>query len=79
MLIPVALMLFGAAVDAATHTTGIDPFRANYDFAAGLAGAVPDVRLRGFVIATKFLGNANIAVFVAVMPAHVRPARLDAP
>ena len=69
MLIPVALMLFGALVDAATHTTGIDPFRTGYDFQAGLAAAVPDPRLRTFVVATKFLGNANIAVFVAVLVA----------
>lgn len=69
MLIPVALMLFGALVDALTHTTGIDPFRADYDFHAGLTAAVPDARVRTMVIATKFLGNANIAVFVAVLVA----------
>ncbi|MDQ2665557.1 MAG: gluconate:H+ symporter [Gemmatimonadota bacterium] len=69
MLIPVALMLFGALVDAATNTSGIDPFRADYDFHAGLLAAVPDPRLRAFVVATKFLGNANIAVFVAVLVA----------
>jgi gluconate transporter len=67
VLIPVALMLVGALVDVATHTTGIDPFRADFDFHGALAAAVPDSRLRTFVVAAKFVGNANIAVFMAVL------------
>ena len=69
ILVPVFLMLFGGLVDALTHTTGIDPFRPDYDFRAGLAAAVPDAALRAFVIGTKFVGNANVALFVAVFVA----------
>lgn len=66
LLIPVALMLAGALTDAVTHTTGIDPFRPNFDYHAALATAVPDPVLRAFVVAMKFLGNANVALMVAV-------------
>jgi gluconate transporter len=69
MLTPVLLMLAGALVDAATGTTGIDPFRSGFDFHAGLAIAVPDPSLRAFVVAMKFLGNANIALLVSVFVA----------
>ena len=69
MLIPVALMLAGAFVDNVTGTTGIDPFRPDFDFRAALAVAVPDQSTRALVIATKFLGNANIALLVAVFAA----------
>lgn len=69
MLIPVALMLGGALVDNLTGTTGIDPFRPDFDFRAGLAAAVPDPFARSLVIATKFLSNANVALLVAVFVA----------
>ncbi|MEP6732001.1 MAG: gluconate:H+ symporter [bacterium] len=67
MLSPVILMLLGALVDNVTGTTGIDPFRPEFDFKTALAAAVPDPTMRAFVIAMKFLGNANIALLAAVL------------
>jgi gluconate transporter len=69
VLLPVLLMLLGALVDAATGTTGIDPSRPSFDFGAALATAVPDAATRGFVVTTKFLGNANVALMAAVLVA----------
>lgn len=69
ILVPVFLMLAGGLSDALTGTTGIDPFRPDFDFRAGLATAVPDTGMRAFVIGMKFLGNANVALFVSVFVA----------
>lgn len=69
VLLPVLLMLAGALVDAASGTTGIDPFRPDFDFARAIAGAVPDPGTRAIVIAFKFLGNANVAMMIAVLVA----------
>ncbi|HEX6058347.1 MAG TPA: gluconate:H+ symporter [Gemmatimonadaceae bacterium] len=63
-LVPVVLMLLGAVVDIAAGTAAIDPFRG--DFRAALAAAVPDPALRTVVLAAKFLGNATIALLLAV-------------
>ncbi|MDB4900041.1 MAG: hypothetical protein JWN53_1849 [Gemmatimonadetes bacterium] len=69
MLVPIVLMLVGALGDVVTGTTGIDPFRPDFDFHAALVAAVPDRSLRALVVAIKFLGNANVALFVAVLVA----------
>lgn len=69
VLLPVLLMLIGALADAASRTTGIDPFRPDFDFARAIAAAVPDPRTRAIVVALKFLGNANVAMMVAVLVA----------
>ena len=69
MLIPVALMLGGAVVDAVTGTTGIDPFRPDFDFHSALVTALPNPTMRAIVVTTKFLGNANVALLVAVLVA----------
>ena len=66
MLIPVLLMLAGALSDAASGTTGVDPFRSDFDFHTAIITAVPDRSLRALVIMMKFLGNANVALLVAV-------------
>jgi gluconate transporter len=79
MLTPVLLMLAGALTDVVTGTSGIDPFRADVDFHASLAAAVPGASIRSFVVAMKFLGNANVAlcvsVFVALYTLGVRRGR----
>ena len=62
-------MLAGALTDALTNTTGIDPFRPDFDYQKALAAAVPDEGLRLLVVAMKFLGNANIALLAAVFVA----------
>lgn len=69
MLVPVLLMLAGALTDTLTKTAGIDPFRPGFDFHSALATAVPDPALRAFVLAMKFLGNANVALLAAVFVA----------
>ena len=66
-LVPVLLMLVGAVVDIVAGTSAIDPFRAGADFRAELAAAVPDAGLRALVVAAKFLGNATIALLLAVL------------
>jgi gluconate transporter len=68
-LVPVILMLVGAVVDIAAGTTAVDPFRAGADFRNQLAAAVPDPGVRSLVVAAKFLGNANVAMLVAVFVA----------
>jgi gluconate transporter len=79
MLTPVLLMLAGALTEVVTGTSGIDPFRAGYDFNAALVAAVPEASTRSFVVAMKFLGNANVAlcvsVFVALYTLGVRRGR----
>lgn len=67
MLVPIFLMLVAALSDALTGTTGIDPFRPDFDFQAALVHAVPDAGIRAVVIGLKFVGNANVALFVAVL------------
>jgi Gnt-I system high-affinity gluconate transporter len=69
ILVPVALMLLAGVVDVAAGTAAIDPLRADTDGRAQLAAAVPDSRLRALVVASKFLGNANVAMLVAVLVA----------
>jgi gluconate transporter len=69
ILVPVLLMLLGAVVDVAAGTAALDPFRADGDFRAQLAATVPDPSLRRLVVASKFLGNANVALLVAVLVA----------
>jgi gluconate transporter len=69
VLVPVLLMLLGALGDVAFGTTGIDPSRPNVDFGAALATAVPDPAMRSVVLTLKFLGNANVALMVAVLVA----------
>ncbi len=69
MLVPVILMLAGALTDAVTATAGIDPFRPDVDFRTALSAAVPDRSVRAVVLTMKFLGNANIALLVAVFVA----------
>jgi gluconate transporter len=69
VLMPVLLMLAGALVDVAAGTTGIDPSRPDFDFRAALTTAVPDPALRSLVLAVKFVGNANVALMVAVLVA----------
>ena len=69
ILIPAALMLAGALVDSVTGTTGIDPFRPDFDFPAAMAVAVPNASLRAIIVAAKFFGNANAALLVAVFVA----------
>ena len=69
ILVPVLLMLLGAVVDVLAGTAGIDPMRADGDVRAQLAAAVPDPALRALVVAGKFLGNANVALLVAVLVA----------
>jgi gluconate transporter len=66
-LVPVILMLVGAVVDIAAGTAAIDPFRGGTDFRAELAAAVPDPALRSLVLGAKFLGNATVALLVAVL------------
>jgi gluconate transporter len=67
ILVPVLLMLLGAVVDVTAGTAALDPFRADGDFRAQLAAAVPDAGTRQLVVAAKFLGNANVALFAAVL------------
>ena len=69
ILVPVLLMLLGAVVDVAAGTAALDPFRADGDFRAQLAATVPDAGMRQLVVAAKFLGNANVALFAAVLVA----------
>ena len=69
MLVPIFLMLVAALSDALTGTTGIDPFRPDFDFHAALVHVVPDAGVRTVVVALKFVGNANVALFVAVLVA----------
>ena len=69
ILVPVALMLLAGVVDVAAGTAAIDPMRADANGRAQLAAAVPDERLRALVVASKFLGNANVAMLVAVLVA----------
>jgi gluconate transporter len=72
ILVPVALMLFGGVVDVLAGTAGIDPLRAGATSAevrAQLADAVPDPGLRALVVAAKLLGNASVALLVAVLVA----------
>jgi gluconate transporter len=69
VLVPVLLMLVGALVDMAAGTAALDPMRGDAEFGARLAAAVPDPSLRRLVLAAKFLGNANIALLVAVFAA----------
>ena len=78
-LVPVLLMLAGAAGDIAWGTAAIDPMRGDTDFRARLAEAVPDPGARALVAALKFLGNATVAlmaaVFVALYTLGVRRGR----
>lgn len=72
ILVPVALMLFGGVVDVLAGTAGIDPLRAGATSAAvqaELTVAVPDPGLRALVVAAKLLGNASVALLVAVLVA----------
>lgn len=69
MLVPVLLMLAGALTDVLAGTAAIDPFRANVDFHAALAQAVPNAAVRDLVLVMKFLGNANVALLVSVFVA----------
>jgi gluconate transporter len=69
VLLPVLLMLVGALADVVSGTTGIDPFRPDFDFPRALAVALPDPRRRAIVVALKFLGNANVAMMVALLVA----------
>jgi gluconate transporter len=62
-LVPVLLMLAGAVIDVAAGTAAIDPQRAGTRFDSQLAAAVPDPALRALVMAGKFVGNANVALF----------------
>ena len=77
ILVPVALMLLGAAIDVVAGTAGVDPMQA--DAHARLAGAVPDPGLRAVVTLGKFLGNAYVAllcgVFVALWTLGLRRGR----
>lgn len=67
LLVPVALMLLAGVVDVAAGTAGIDALAP--DAPAKLAAAVPNGALRALVVLAKFLGNANVALFVAVLVA----------
>jgi gluconate transporter len=69
ILVPVMLMLLGAVVDVVAGTAGVDPMRADGTGRAQLEAAVPDPGLRAIVTAAKFLGNANVALLVAVLVA----------
>lgn len=69
ILVPIALVLLAAVVDVLAGTARIDPLRADVDVQAQLAAAVPDPALRAFVTAAKFLGNANVALFLGVLVA----------
>lgn len=68
-LLPVLLMLVGALVDLAAGTGALDPVRAGPTFRAQLAELVPDARLRGLVLVGKLLGNATVALVLAVLVA----------
>ncbi|MDF1505236.1 gluconate:H+ symporter [Roseisolibacter sp. H3M3-2] len=67
VLLPVLLMLVGSVVDVAMGTAALDPMRADVDFAARLAETVPDAAGRRVVVAAKFLGNATVALMLAVL------------
>ena len=69
VLVPVLLMLAGALTDVLAGTAAVDPFAAKGDFRVALANAVPDATTRAVVVAMKFLGNANVALLVAVFVA----------
>jgi gluconate transporter len=66
VLVPVILMLLGGVVDVLAGTAGIDAMRADADVRAQLAAQVPDPRLQSLVLAAKFLGNANVALGIAL-------------
>jgi len=66
-LAPVLLMLFGALVDVAAGTAGLDPARLGAEFPTRLAAVVPNAALRRLVVTSKFLGNANVALGLAVL------------
>lgn len=65
ILIPVLLMLLAGVVDVLADTAGIDAMSA--DAGAQLRQAVPDPAMRTLVTAAKFLGNANVALMIAVL------------
>jgi gluconate transporter len=67
VLLPVLLMLVGAVVDVALGTAALDPLRADGDFDARLAAAVADPGARRVVVAAKFVGNATVALLLAVL------------
>lgn len=67
LLVPVALMLLAGAADVAAGTGGIDALAP--DAMPKLVAAVPEAPMRALVVAAKFLGNANVALFVAVLVA----------
>lgn len=69
ILVPVLLMLVGGVVDVWAGTAGIDVMRADVDVRAQLVAAVPDAGTRALVIAGKVLGNASVALLVAVLVA----------
>ena len=69
VLIPVMLMLAGGLVDMLAGTAGLDPLRADTDFRAQLRTAVPDEGTRYLVTTGKFIGNATVSLFVAVLVA----------
>ena len=66
-LVPVLLMLLGAVVDVAAGTAALDPVRDGATFEGRLAAAVPEPGVRRLVVAGKLLGNANVALLVAVL------------
>lgn len=68
-LVPVLCMLVGAAVDVVAGTAQLDPSGNVAVFTARLAAAVPDPRVRSVVVAAKFVGNANVALFLGVFAA----------
>lgn len=65
-LLPMLLMLMGAVTDMSLGTSSIDPFRADVDYRAELARAVPNGHLQDLVTVLKFFGNANVALLMAV-------------
>lgn len=72
LLVPVLLMLVGSVVDVLAGTAGIDAMRADAGGAAAraqLAAQVPDARMQAVVLAAKFLGNANVALGIALLVA----------
>jgi gluconate transporter len=68
-LVPVLLMLAGAAADVAFGTGALDPARDGPRFAERLAAAVPDPADRALVTAAKFAGNATVALMAGVLVA----------
>jgi H+/gluconate symporter-like permease len=66
LLVPVLLMLVASVVDVVAGTAGIDVMRADADWRTALAAQVPGRGIQSLVLAAKFVGNANVALGIAL-------------